>query len=187
MLIEFLFKMSGSTGTYSWSQSLKSSCLNYLNYMSGKSPNCDESESGGNEKKEIGDEKSDVGDVGTNTDGCMKECPSREREQQATTSPTVDLVDSSHPIQSTGKGLAAMTALAAHDTTSNQGIVFKSHNLSFDSFINKKKKKIPMNLVSKSMAANRCLPLPLTEIILCREQFSGPICASRTLRKGGYV
>lgn len=151
--------------------------MSYLNYMSGKSPNCDESEI---EKKEIVEE---VGDVGTNE--IMKEenvSPLREREQVI--SPTVDLVNSSLPvIQSSGKGLAAMTALAANDTNSgNQGIVFKSHNLSLDSFINKKI-KIPINLVSKP----RCLPLLPEEKIMCREQFSGPICASRTLRKGGYV
>lgn len=130
--------------------------------MSGKSPNSDESE----KVPKIVVEAGDVPPI-TKEEEILS--PLRAKEE-------VKSPDLNPPIQSTGRGLAAMTALA-HDTNCNQGIVFKSHNLSFDSLTH----KIPINLVSRP----RCLPL--TEKIMCREQFSGPICASRTLRKGGYV
>ena len=126
--------------------------------MSGKSPNCDESEG---VKKVVGE----VGDI-----------PSSKQDNVPSPLREVKSPDLTPPIESKGRGLAAMTALA-QDTSSNQGIVFKSHNLSFDSLTH----KLPPNLASRP----RCLPL--SEKKLCREQFSGPICASRTLRKGGYV
>lgn len=95
--------------------------------------------------------------------------PLRDGQQQAVKSPDLNPV-----IPSVGRGLAAMTALSS-DTAGNQGIVFKSHNISFTH-------KIPANLATKP----RCLPTQHGRMV-CLEQYSGPICASRTLRKGGYV
>lgn len=108
--------------------------------------------------------------------------PLRDKEVKEVVKPSSPDSNPAMMIQSTGRGLAAMTDLAQEGNDRKQGgIVFKSHNLSFDSLTH----KIPANLMSKP----RCLPLSAekSQIRLCRDQFSGPICASRTLRKGGYV
>lgn len=165
--------------------------MNYLNYVAGKSPNCDESEGAKKivSEKEDEDRREDRRDVSSSLREevpFISQCKGNQnplRDKEVVKTPPPD----SNPammIQSTSRGLAAMTVLAQDGNDSKQGgIVFKSHNLSFDSLTH----KIPANLMSKP----RCFP-PSAEknkmkIRPCREQFSGPICASRTLRKGGYV
>lgn len=158
--------------------------------MAGKSPNCDESEGATKIVSEKEDEdrrdvSSSLQEVPSISQSKENQNPLRDKEVKEVVVKT--LSPDSNPaivIQSTGRGLAAMTALAQEGNDSKQGgIVFKSHNLSFDSLTH----KIPANLMSKP----RCLPLSAEKskmkIRLCRDHFSGPICASRTLRKGGYV
>ena len=154
--------------------------------MAGKSPNCDESEGATKTVSEKEDE--DRRDVSSSLQEVPPIPQSKENQNPLRDKEVKEVVvktpspDSNPAMMIQSRGLAAMTALAQEGNDSKQGgIVFKSHNLSFDSLT----QKIPANLMSKP----RCLPLSAEKmkIGLCREQFSGPICASRTLRKGGYV